>query len=164
MASTSGIVTGGVDTHKDVHVAAALDERGALLATASFPATGTGYDRLHQWLSSFGRLGRVGIEGTGSYGAGLTRSLHAAGIDVVEVNRPDRQLRRRLGKSDPVDAEAAARTVLADRAAGVPKSSDGPVEGLRALRVARRSAIKARTQAGNQIRDLIVSAPSSRGR
>lgn len=159
MASTSGIVTGGVDTHKDVHVAAALDERGALLATASFPATGTGYDRLHQWLSSFGRLGRVGIEGTGSYGAGLTRSLHAAGIDVVEVNRPDRQLRRRLGKSDPVDAEAAARTVLADRAAGVPKSSDGPVEGLRALRVARRSAIKARTQAGNQIRDLIVSAP-----
>ena len=159
MASTSGIVTGGVDTHKDVHVAAALDERGALLATASFPATGTGYDRLHQWLSSFGRLGRVGIEGTGSYGAGLTRSLHAAGIDVVEVNRPDRQLRRRLGKSDPVDAEAAARTVLADRAAGVPKSSDGPVEGLRALRVARRSAIKARSQAGNQIRDLIVSAP-----
>lgn len=97
MASTSGIVTGGVDTHKDVHVAAALDERGALLATASFPATGTGYDRLHQWLSSFGRLGRVGIEGTGSYGAGLTRSLHA--VDPQPARGWDRRCRGKQTRS-----------------------------------------------------------------
>lgn len=159
MPSTSRIVTGGVDTHKDVHVAAVLDEHGALLATTSFPATGVGYDRLHRWMSGFGPLGKVGIEGTGSYGAGLTRSLQAAGVEVVEINRPNREVRRRRGKSDTVDAEAAARSVLALQAVGIPKSASGPVEGLRSLRVARRSAVKARTQAGNQIRDLIVSAP-----
>jgi transposase len=159
MSTTSRVVTGGVDTHKDVHVAAALNEHGALLATASFPATGLGYDKLRRWISGFGPLGKVGVEGTGSYGAGLTRSLRAAGVEVVEVNRPNREVRRRHGKSDTVDAEAAARAVLACQAVGTPKSSSGPVEGLRALRVARRSAVKARTQAGNQIRDLIVSAP-----
>ena len=122
MPSTSGVVTGGVDTHKDVHVAAALDERGALLATASFPVTSAGYDELRRWMSGFGPLGKVGIEGTGSYGAGLARSLHAAGVEVVEVNWPNRQLRRLRGKSDPVDAEAAARAVLACQAGGIPKT------------------------------------------
>lgn len=159
MSITSRVVTGGVDTHKDVHVAAALDEHGALLATSSFPATGAGYDTLRRWLSGFGPLGKVAVEGTGSYGAGLARSLRVAGVEVVEINRPNRQVRRRRGKSDTVDAEAAARAVLAGQAVGTPKSASGPVEGLRALRVARRSAVKARTQAGNQIRDLIVSAP-----
>ena len=143
MPRTSRAVIGGVDTHKDVHVAAALDDHGVLLAATSFPTTSAGYENLRRWRAGFGPLQRVGVEGTGSYGAGLTRHLRAAGIDVVEINRPNRQLRRRRGKSDTVD----------------PKSSAGPVEGLRVLRVARRSAVKARTQAGNQIRDVIISAP-----
>jgi len=159
MPRTSRAVIGGVDTHKDVHVAAALDDLGVLLAATSFPTTSAGYENLRRWMAGFGPLQRVGVEGTGSYGAGLTRHLRAAGIDVVEINRPNRQLRRRRGKSDTVDAEAAARSVLAGQAAGIPKSSTGPVEGLRVLRVARRSAVKARTQAGNQIRDVIISAP-----
>lgn len=159
MPTTNQIVTGGVDTHKDVHVATTLDEHGALLATASFPATSTGHVNLHRWMNGFGLVAKIGIEGTGSYGVGLTRHLRAAGVDVVEVNRPNRQLRRRRGKSDHVDAEAAARAVLASDATGIPKSSTGPAEGLRTLRVVRRSAVKARTQAGNQIRDLIVNAP-----
>jgi transposase len=159
MPINSRAVTGGIDTHKDIHVAAALDENGVLLATASFPATRTGYERLLAWLTGFGPLGKVGIEGTGSFGVGLTRHLRAAGVEVVEVNRPNRQLLRARGKSDTVDAEAAARAVLSGQAAGIPKSSTGPVEALRALRVARRSAVKARTQAGNQIRDLIVNSP-----
>lgn len=136
---TTRTVIGGVDTHKDVHVAAALEDHGVLLATASFPTTSAGYEDLSRWMASFGTLDRVGIEGTGSYGAGLARHLGAAGVNVVEINRPNRQLRRRHGKSDAVDAEAAARSVLAGNAAGTPKSSTGMVEGLRALRVAALS-------------------------
>lgn len=157
---TTRTVIGGVDTHKDAHVAAALDDHGALLATASFPTTVTGYEDLRRWMATFGTLESVGIEGTGSYGAGLARYLGASGVTVVEINRPNRQLRRRRGKSDAVDAEAAARSVLAGNSAGTPKSATGLVEGLRTLRVARRSAVKARTQAGNQIRDVIISAPT----
>lgn len=159
MPETVRVVTGGVDTHKDAHVAAVVDEHGKIIDTASFPATSAGYEELLAWLVSFGTVACVGVEGTGSYGVGLTRHLVAAGIGVVEVNRPNRQLRRRRGKSDTVDAEAAARAAQSGDAAGVPKSAGGPVEGLRALRVARRSAVKARTQAGNQIRDLIVNLP-----
>jgi transposase len=159
MSETVRHVTGGVDTHKDVHVAAVIDERGKSLNTSSFPACSAGYEKLRAWLVSFGTVGRVGVEGTGSYGAGLAGYLAAAGIEVVGVNRPNRQLRRRRGKSDTVDAEAAARSTQSGEASAVPKSGQGPVEGLRALRVARRSAIKARTQAGNQIRDLIVNLP-----
>src|SRR5690606_20974205 len=105
-------VTGGVDTHKDLHVAAVVDEAGRILGTESFPATHRGYGRLLRWLQGHGELVKVGVEGTGSYGAGLARHLAAAGIAVVEVNRPDRQRRRLRGKSDPVDAEAAARAAL----------------------------------------------------
>jgi transposase len=152
-------VTGGVDTHGEVHVVAAIDATGRILATSSFPATLAGYRRLLRWLSRFGEVGRVGVEGTGSYGAGLTRYLIGEGVVVVEVNRPDRQRRRRHGKSDTVDAEAAARAALNGDAAGTPKAGGGPVESVRVLRLTRRSAIKARTQAANQIRDLVVTAP-----
>lgn len=152
-------VTGGVDTHGEVHVAAVIDATGRILGTASFAATGTGYGRLLRWLRRHGDLARVGVEGTGSYGAGLARYLIGEEVAVVEVNRPDRQRRRRHGKSDTVDAEAAARAALNGDATGAPKTGSGPVESVRVLRLARRSAIKARTQAANQIRDLILTAP-----
>ena len=153
-------VVGGVDTHGRVHVAAAVDELGRILGTESFPASAAGYRQLLRWLRSFGPVERVGVEGTGAYGAGLARHLAQERVVVVEVDRPNRRLRRRRGKSDPVDAEAAARAVLSGEATGVPKTRDGGVESLRALRVARRSALKARTQAANQIANLVVSAPS----
>lgn len=151
-------VTGGVDTHADEHVCAAVDGVGRILGTSSFPATAVGYRRLLAWLTGHGRLVRIGVEGTGSYGAGLARFLAGERVEVVEVNRLNRQTRRRRGKSDTVDAEAAARAALNGEASAAPKSGDGPVEAIRMLRLARRSAIKARTQAGNQIRDLIVNA------
>lgn len=154
-------ITGGVDTHGEVHVAAAIDATGRILGTESFASTRAGYRALLRWLRRHGELVRVGIEGTGSYGAGLARYLTGEGVSVVEVNRPDRQRRRRHGKSDTVDAEAAARAALNGDAAGAPKTGGGPVESVRVLRLARRSAIKARTQAANQIRDLIVTAPTS---
>ena len=152
-------VTGGVDTHGEVHVAAVIDATGRILATSSFAATPAGYRGLLRWLRRHGHVVGVGVEGTGSYGAGLARYLTSEGVTVTEVNRPDRQRRRRHGKSDVVDAEAAARAALNGDAAGTPKAGGGPVESVRVLRLARRSAIKARTQAANQIRDLIVTAP-----
>ena len=154
-------IVGGVDTHRDVHVAAAVDATGALLATASFAANAAGYGELAAWLATWGPVRRVGVEGTGSYGAGLARHLAAASIEVVEVNRPNRQMRRRAGKSDTVDAEAAARGALAGHATAVPKAHNGPVEAIRMLTVARRSALKARTQAHNQIHGLLVTAPET---
>jgi transposase len=154
-----GTILGGVDTHKDVHAAAAMSETGRLLGTAEFPTTPVGYRHLLVWLRGFGPVERVGIEGTGSYGAGLCRYLRSKGVEVVEVNRPNRQWRRRRGKSDPADAEAAARAVLAGEAVGAPKSQDGGVEAIRMLRLARRSAIKARTQAANQLRGVVETAP-----
>ena len=156
-----GVVLGGVDTHKDIHAAAAMSETGRLLGAAEFPTTPAGYRRLLAWLRSFGPVERVGIEGTGSYGAGLCRYLRSKGVEVVEVNRPNRQWRRRRGKSDSVDAEAAARAVLAGEAVGAPKSQDGGVEAIRMLRLARRSAIKARTQAANQLQGVVETAPVS---
>jgi transposase len=152
-------VVGGVDTHADTHTVAALDQVGGLLGVAMFPATAAGYRDLYDWLAGHGPVGRVGVEGTGSYGAGLTRQLWAAGIEVVEVNRPDRAARRAKGKSDPVDAENAARAVLAGTATGTPKARDGLVEAIRALHVARRGAIKARTAAHNEMTGLLVTAP-----
>lgn len=153
-------VVGGVDTHLDLHVAAALDERGGLLATASFPTTPAGYARLLDWLRDFGQVRVVGVEGTGSYGAGLSRFLQQAGIEVLEVDRPNRQQRRKTGKSDTVDAVAAARAVLAGTANGKAKTRDGQVESIRVLRVARVSANKARTQAINQLKSLVCTAPA----
>jgi len=152
-------VTGGVDTHADMHVAAALDPIGGLLGVGEFPATAAGYTRLLAWMGGFGTVALVGIEGTGSYGAGLARHVAACGVRVVEVDRPDRQDRRRQGKSDPLDAVSAARAAQSGRAAGAPKGRDGAVEAIRALMVARRSARAGRTQAINQARALIVTGP-----
>jgi transposase len=151
-------VTGGVDTHKDTHTAAAVDAAGRVLGSAQFPATPAGYRALLAWLTGLGRLVLIGIEGTGAYGAGLARHLHEAGIDLVEVDRPDRKTRRWQGKSDPVDAEAAARAALAARATGVPKQRDGRVEALRNLRVARRSAIRQRADTQRQMHTLVLTA------
>ena len=147
-------------THRDAHVAALVDGAGRLLGSESFTAQRAGYRRMVGWFGSQGCLVRVGVEGTGSYGAGLARYLTDAGVEVVEVNRPNRQLRRQKGgKSDSVDAEGAARAAASGEATAVPKSGVGPVECLRMLLVARRSAVKARTQAANQIHSVIVGAP-----
>jgi len=152
-------VTGGVDTHADMHVAAALDPIGGLLGVAEFPATLAGYAGLLGWLGGFGTVCLVGVEGTGSYGAGLARHMAAAGVRVVEVDRCDRQDRRRQGKSDPLDAVSAARAALSGRALGAPKGRDGTVEAIRVLMVAKRSARSERTQTINQARALIVTGP-----
>jgi transposase len=152
-------ITAGIDTHLDVHVAAALDERGGLLGVESFPTTTAGYRRMLGWLGAFGQVELVGVEGTGSYGAGLTRHLHGEGVRVVEVDRPNRQRRRRRGKSDPQDAITAARAAQSGDAQGEAKTRDGNVEAMRVLRVARVSARKARTQALNQMRAVIATAP-----
>jgi len=159
MTATDVVVTGGVDTHQDLHVAAALDQLGRLLGTQSFPTTRAGYHQLLRWLSEHGQIGKVGVEGTGSYGTALTRHLLAAGVEVVEVSRPNRQVRRRFGKTDVVDAIAAARAVQSGEATAIPKSHDGPVEALRTLKAVQRSANKSRTQALNQIHQLLVTAP-----
>ena len=152
-------ITGGVDTHLDVHVAAALDAHGALVGTASFATTPTGYHELLSWLASLGEVVLVGVEGTGSYGAGLARYLETVGVAVVEVDRPNRQRRRRAGKSDTHDAISAARAAFAGDALGVPKTRDGNVEAIRVLRLARGSARRDRTRALNQMRALITTAP-----
>jgi transposase len=159
MAKTAGPVTGGVDTHADVHVAAVVDRVGRVLGTESFPAGADGYAGLLAWMRRHGQLARVGVEGTGSYGAGLARYLAAQDVPVLEVMRPDRQRRRRRGKSDAVDAVPAAVAALNGEDCGTPKSGDGAAESIRALRVARSGAMKARTQAGNQLRDLVTTAP-----
>ncbi|MGW7003142.1 IS110 family transposase [Streptomyces sp. NPDC054933] len=152
-------VIGGVDTHTDFHQAAVIDSIGRHLATEAFPTTHDGYRRLLQWLRSHGEVMAVGVEGTGAYGSELARLLRANQVTVIEVDRPDRRSRRANGKSDPVDAFAAATAVLSGRASRTPKTRDGIVEAIRALRVVRRSAVKARTQIINQIRTLIITAP-----
>lgn len=152
-------VTGGVDTHADVHVAAAIDHNGGVLGIESFNADGAGYENLTGWLAGFGLVIRIGVEGTGSYGVGLARFLTTAGIEVVEVDRPNRQVRRKQGKSDPTDAVAAARAALSGAAAVTPKARNGPVEQMRVLLVARRSARQQRIQTLNQLRHLVFCAP-----
>jgi transposase len=158
-SDAEALVTLGVDTHADVHVGVALDRLGRRLGSKSVPTTHAGYAELVAWAEGFGALDRVGVEGSGSFGLGLARFLRSRGVGVVEVNRPNRQHRRRFGKHDTADAEAAARAVQADVASGEPKSADGIVEMMRALRVSRRSAVKARTQAANQLRALLATAP-----
>ena len=150
-------VTLGVDTHKDFHVAVALDQPGRRLGVTSLPTTVGGYEKLLRWAEGLGTSGSVGVEGTGSFGAGVVRFLKGKGF---AVGRPKR--RNRLGggkKSDSIDAEIAARAVLSGTEVGTPKGMDGEVEMIRPLRAARRSAVKARTQAFNQMRDLLVTAP-----
>jgi transposase len=153
-------VTVGVDTHNDLHVAAAKDALGRHLATTIIPTTPAGYAELLAWARGLGEVEAFGVEGTGSYGAALARFLRTHRQVVVEVNRPDRAARRRKGKSDPVDAEAAARAVQAGEATAIPKAGTARVEMLRSLRVARSSAVKARNQAGNAIKALLVTAPA----
>jgi len=152
-------ITGGVDTHADNHVAAAVDDNGGLLGVESFPADEVGYEDLLAWLASFGELVRVGVEGTGSWGVGLTRFLTDHEIVVVEVDRPNRQTRRKQGKSDPTDAISAARAALSGEATVTPKSRNGPVEQMRVLLVARRSGREQRIQSLNQLRHLVFTAP-----
>jgi transposase len=152
-------ITLGVDTHKDTHVAVALDGLGRRLGTLSIPTTPAGYEELVDWANGFGPLEGVGIEGTGSFGAGLSRFLRSEGARVFEVDRPKRRDQYRSGKSDPIDAELAARAVLAGTATGRPKDADGEVEMIRTLRVTRRSAVKARAQAVNQLKNLLITAP-----
>ncbi|MGB3676082.1 MAG: IS110 family transposase [Candidatus Nanopelagicales bacterium] len=152
-------ITGGVDTHKDTHTAAAIDSAGRLLGSAQFPADAAGYRRLLEWLQSLGSLVLVGIEGTGSYGAGLAGYLTAQSVQIVEIDRPDRKTRRHQGKSDPIDAAAAARTALAGYRTGTPKQRDGRIEALRMLRIARRSAVAQRSDCMRQIKAVVVTAP-----
>jgi transposase len=152
-------VTGGVDTHKDTHVAAALDQLGRVLGTEAFPATAAGYQALWHWLHGFGTVVAVGVEGTGAWGAGLARFLTSRQVAVIEVRRGNRQDRRRHGKSDTTDAISAARSVQSGQADGVAKTADGSVESIRMLLVARRSAMKARSQTANQILSIIDTAP-----
>lgn len=162
MATITEIVDGvtvGVDTHADIHVAAVLDPVGRLLATESFAADGRGYGELVGWARSHGPISVAAVEGTSSWGAGLARHLNESGVACVEVNRPNRQHRRRHGKSDTADAIAAARAAQSGQADATPKAGNGPIESLRMLRAGLRSATKARTQAINQLRSLISTAP-----
>jgi transposase len=152
-------ITGGVDTHLDVHVAAAVDANGGVLGVESFATTPAGYAELCSWLQMFGTVGRIGVEGTGAYGAGLARHLRGEGLVVIEVDRPNRQERRRNGKSDELDAIEAGRAALSGRASGIAKSADGDVEAIRALLVARRSGRNVRIKYLNQIRHLGFTAP-----
>ena len=149
----------GVDTHKDVHVAAVVTALGAQVADATFPTTTAGYRQLLAWARGYGVLDRAGVEGTGSYGAALTRYLRRHQVTVIEVNRPDRAARRRHGKTDTVDAIAAAHAVLSERANGTAKTGDGPVEMLRIFRLARTSAVKSRTRPSTSSRPS-SSAPA----
>ena len=158
-ATAAQPITVGVDTHLDSHVAHANDQLGRRVGTRSVPTTPTGYQDLLAWARGLGQPIALGVEGTGSYGAALARFLAANGQVVVEVNRPDRQARRR-GKSDPLDAEAAARAVQAGQATVAPKAGTGQVEMIRSLRVARQTAIRARTQAINALKALLVTAPA----
>jgi transposase len=152
-------VTGGIDTHLDAHVAAVVDVNGGVLGVESFPTTTAGFAELADWLVGFGEMARVGVEGTGAYGAGLARHLRSCGLEVIEVDRPNRQARRRTGKSDPVDAIEAARAVLAGRATGIAKTGDGPIEAMRSLLIAKRSGREARITCLNQLRHLGFCGP-----
>ena len=159
IVSSTCLVTGGVDTHLDVHVAAVVDANGGVLAVESFPATPAGHTELQAWLVSFGVVERVGVEGTGAYGAGLARHLTRSGLVVIEADRPNRQERRRNGKSDELDAIEAARGALSGRVSGLAKTGTGNVEALRALLVAKRSARSMRISAVVRLRHLTFTAP-----
>jgi transposase len=159
MTQENTLVVGGVDSPADTHHAAALNERGALLGTKSFPTTTSGYGQLLNWLGGLGEIDAIAVESTGSYAAALVRYLREHDIRVIEVNQPHAHTRRRVGKSDPIDAEMAARSFLAGKARSVPKQTNGIVESIRLLRVARDSAVKSRSAALVQVRDLIITAP-----
>ncbi|MDO0938984.1 IS110 family transposase [Streptomyces sp. DG2A-72] len=148
----------GVDTHKDVHAAAVVTSTGAAVASRTFPTTREGYRQLLSWARSFGHLQRAGVECTGSYGAALTRYLLSEGLTVTEVNQPDKAVRRRRGKTDAIDAAAAAHAVLSGRATAAAKTANGPVETIRLFKMAKTSAVKSRSQAINQLKAILVAA------
>ena len=148
----------GVDTHKHVHVAVAIDSWGIRLRDQAFVADSGGYQALITWAETHGRIEAFGVEGTGSYGAGLARAVRRAGHRVVEVNRGDRRTRRAAGKSDTIDAEVAARSVLAGQSTAIPKTADGVVEMMRQLKITRDTAVKARTTAMNTLKQIVVHA------
>lgn len=152
-------VIGGVDTHKDLHVAAVVDDHDRVIQTRSFPATRQGYRQMLAWMRSFGDLQRVGVESTGSYGAGLLRFLQASGVEVLEVTAPDRQDRRRRGKNDDLDAENAAHAAFSGSRTVTPRSRDGMVESLRVLRACRKTAVSARRIALQMLHNTIICAP-----
>lgn len=152
-------VFGGVDSHADTVHAAVISDNGGHLADAEFATTAAGYAAALAFLTAHGHVIAIGVEGTSSYGAGFTRTARSHGHRVIEVNRPDRAERRRTGKSDPIDAYAAARAALSGRADSAPK--DDTVAGIRALRNAARSAVKARTAALNQIGHVLITAPET---
>jgi transposase len=152
-------ITVGVDTHKNAHVAVALDQVGGLIEHAAFPADRAGYTRLEQWALGLGERVEFGIEGTGSYGAGLTSALRRRGHRVIEVNRPARQVRHLRGKDDTIDAETAARAALSGAATAVPKNADGTVEMIRQVKIAKDTATKSRSQAIITLKTVLVNAP-----
>jgi transposase len=154
-------VVGGIDTHKDLHVAAMVDEWDRVLATRCFAATRQGYRQMLAWMRSFGALQRVGVESTGSYGAGLLRFLQQAGVAVLEVTTPDAHDRRRRGKNDDFDAQSAAQAAFAGTRTVTPRSRDGMVESLRVLSACRRTAVAARRVALQMIHNTIVCAPDN---
>ena len=149
----------GVDTHKYVHVAVALDEFGGIIDSQRFAADRAGYAQLIDWAVGLGRKLTFAIEGTGSYGAGLTAAVRRRDIGVIEVLRTDRRDRRLRGKNDTIDAENAARAVLGGHATAVPKANDGVVEMLRQIKVAKDVAVKARTAAMISLKAVLVNAP-----
>ncbi len=149
----------GVDTHKHVHVAVALDEFGGRLGELAVPADSRGYAQLERWAVALGDILAFGIEGTASYGAGVTGFVRRQGHRVIEVNRPDRRERRLNGKSDALDAENAARAILAGRAKATPKAADGQIEMLRQIKIVKDTAVKARTQAMVTLKTLVITAP-----
>lgn len=155
----SPIVIGGVDTHKELHVAAVVDGSEVILGTQMFATTRVGYRAMLKWMRSFGDVKRIGVECTGSYGAGLLRFLENAGIEVLEVTTPDKSVRRKKGKDDTLDAENAAHAAYAGIRTVTPKTRDGMVESLRVLRVARKTAVAARRVALQMLQTQIVSAP-----
>lgn len=156
----TGVIV-GVDTHKSTHVAVAIDGNGARLAAYSAPANSEGYIALESWACALGRIEAFGIEGTGSYGAGLSRYLLARDYRVIEVTRPNRQVRHRHGKNDSLDAEGAARSVLSGQALAEPKTQTGSVEMIRHLKIARDTAVKSRSQAMITLKTLIINAPAT---
>lgn len=159
-STAESLVVVGVDTHQSTHHAAAIDAHHHRLGHQEFPATTAGYRQLLAWACAHGTITGVGVESTGSYGAGLTRHLLAAGVEVFEVNRPEKATRVKQGKSDPIDAFSAAEQVLTGRATGRAKVKTGVVEAIRAVKVPRDAAVRDRTRAYGQLRDLITTAPA----
>lgn len=159
LAPTQHRITVGIDAHKDTHWVVVLDEHGMRVRDKQFPTTMAGYQALLGWVAQFGLVDRVGIESTGSYAAGLTRFLSARELTVVEVNTPHPHTRAKKGKDDATDAEAAARKVIAGDATATPKTTTGAIESIRLLRVARESAVKARSAALVQLQDVLITAP-----